>query len=85
MNIITFFIISSLIFILVTIIGSVFCNTKSKTLHSITISSESHEIKLANAMPASNDYENFDNILKVVTEEYPKAYKAAGQVYNNYE
>lgn len=85
MSIITFFIIAFLIFLVATFAGSILCNTKSKTLHSITIASDSNEIKLANAIPASNDYENFDNILKIVTTEYPNAYKAAGQVYNNYE
>lgn len=85
MNLITFFVLSLAVFIVITIAGFIMCNNKREETISVSIAAETDEVKMANAIPSSNDYENFDNILEVVLKEYPKSYKAAGQVYNDYE
>ncbi len=85
MTLIAFFLLSLLVFIIITITGLIICNTKRGEPFSFSISTDNDEFKMANAIPSTNDYENFDNVLEVVLSEYPKSYNAAGQVYNNYE
>ncbi len=85
MSIITFFLLSLIVFLIITVGGIIFYKNKSEYTLSAAIATENSEYRLANAIPSPNDYENFDNVLEVVLKKYPKSYKAAGQVYNNYE
>lgn len=85
MSISIFFLLSVMVFLAVTITGIIIYKNKGEKTLSATIGTENREFGMANAIPSPNDYENFDNILQVVLEKYPKSYKAAGQVYNNYE
>lgn len=85
MSLINFFALAIVVFLVVTVIGICICYKKRGGAVSASIAIDSDELKLANAIPSTNDYENFDNILKIVLTEYPQSYKAAGQVYNNYE